>query len=74
MSRERLLCDAYGWLSVSDLLGKKELERLVETIGQITDWALPAMERRFATQLADTAARSRGPEPRDAAGVRQGRQ
>ncbi len=55
-NHERLLCDAYGLLSVADLLGEKELERLMETIGQITDWALPAVGRRFARQLADAAA------------------
>lgn len=67
-------CDAYGRFSVAEFLGKKELERLAETVGRITKWALPTVGRRFATHLADAAAASRRSQPHDAAGVRQGRQ
>ncbi|WP_239108182.1 FxsB family cyclophane-forming radical SAM/SPASM peptide maturase [Microbispora siamensis] len=56
-SRERLLCDVYGLLSVAGLLGDEELARLTAAIGRITDGALPAVGRRFAEGLAEAAAR-----------------
>ncbi|OPG13216.1 FxsB family cyclophane-forming radical SAM/SPASM peptide maturase [Microbispora sp. GKU 823] len=57
VSRERLLCDAYGLLSVAGFLGDEELARLTATIGRISDGALPAVGRRFAEGLAEAAAR-----------------
>ncbi|MEV7803509.1 FxsB family cyclophane-forming radical SAM/SPASM peptide maturase [Microbispora sp. NPDC088329] len=56
-SRELLLCDAYGLLSVADFLADEERERLATTIGRITGGTLPVLGRRFAEGLAEAAAR-----------------
>ncbi|MFG1821330.1 FxsB family cyclophane-forming radical SAM/SPASM peptide maturase [Microbispora bryophytorum] len=54
---ELLLSDAYGLLSVAELLGDEEIARLRTAISRITGGARSAVGRRFAAGLAEAATR-----------------